>query len=30
MAVVALGYPARATSGPRKRALEDVVRYVDE
>ena len=30
MAVVALGYPARATSGPRKRALEDVVRYLDE
>jgi nitroreductase len=30
MAVVALGYPARPTSGPRKRALEDVVRYVDE
>ena len=30
MAVVALGYPARPASGPRKRALEDVVRYLDE
>ena len=30
MAVVALGYPARSTAGPRKRALEDVVRYLDE
>jgi nitroreductase len=30
MAVIALGYPAKSTAGPRKRALEDVVRYVDE
>ena len=30
LAVVALGYPARSTAGPRKRALEDVVRYLDE
>ena len=29
MAVVALGYPAKTTAGPRKRALEDVVRYLD-
>jgi nitroreductase len=30
MAIVALGYPARTTASPRKRALEDVVRYIDE
>ena len=30
MAIVALGYPARTTASPRKRALEDVVRYVGE
>jgi nitroreductase len=30
MAIVALGYPAKTTAGPRKRALEDVVRYLDE
>lgn len=30
MAVVALGYPARETAGPKKRALEDVVRFLDE
>ncbi len=29
MAVVALGYPARTTTGPRKRTLEAVVRYLD-
>lgn len=29
MAVVALGYPARTTTGPKKRALEAVVRYLD-
>jgi nitroreductase len=29
MAVVALGYPARTTTGPKKRGLEAVVRYLD-
>jgi nitroreductase len=29
MAVVALGYPATRTSGPKKLPLEDVIRYLD-
>jgi hypothetical protein len=29
MAVVALGYPAARTSGPKKLPLADVVRHID-